>query len=140
MHRSQMMREGIWLIGLLVTSAWLGCAQTRPPSESSETHFLMRCDQSCEDGLECICGTCSLPCEKDDACNSLPGAAQCLDSARDCSAGPLCDIECERDADCRALSENHVCEDGRCRAPASATEGNDSSKPHSEPDASALPP
>src|SRR5689334_17254227 len=75
-----------WLAGSLIVCAGLGCAQSKSPASSSETHFLMRCTDDCGEGLQCICGVCSAPCERNDSCAALPGNATCHDSTSECGA------------------------------------------------------
>jgi hypothetical protein len=112
-----------------------GCAQSRGPNAgSSETHFLLRCsDDSCGDGLSCICGVCSKRCSSDTSCGELSSEASCVAPVDgSCAEARSCDVECKTNADCAKLSDQHTCAQGRCRAPEPATKPGDS-KP-SKPD------
>jgi hypothetical protein len=107
------------ILGLLALGS---CADSRPPSGSSETHFLLRCDDdSCGAGLECLCGACTKPCTADSSCRSLGETARCAASVGACDEAETCDVECQNNADCEALGSAHRCEQGRCRAPAIAS-------------------
>ena len=105
---------------------------------SSESHigdaksFLTVCDEKspCADaGQVCSC-VCTIPCDDDEICKSELAdsgiAADRIVCARPACGGEsddgpgegaVCDVECEVDADCRALSAEHLCTDGFCRAP-----------------------
>jgi len=98
-----------------------GCGLIGMPSEAtseSETHFLMRCEDRCGEGLTCVCGICTQPCESNDGCTALSALAECRpvadDSCMVAHAG-TCDVTCEREEDCGALGENFGCNNGTCR-------------------------
>jgi len=97
---------------------------TAEPRTGSETHFLTRCSESCQEGFDCVCGVCSKACTETASCEQYAAAAECAEvPERDtrCPYSPvamMCDVSCRSDADCAALSSGHRCEDGACRAPA----------------------
>jgi hypothetical protein len=94
------------------------------PQTGSETHFLTRCDQSCGDGLECVCGVCTKACTETASCEEYAAAAECgpvPDRETLCpysAVAMMCDVTCGNDADCASLGPDHHCEEGSCRAPA----------------------
>jgi hypothetical protein len=119
-----------WLLplglGFLLLSS---CSEpSSSPQVGSETHFLMGCDASCDDGMQCICGVCSKPCVQQTDCKTLASAATCTPlSPRvtegrcdDTQIGAMCDAGCLTDADCSELSDDSRCEDGFCREPGTA--------------------
>lgn len=90
-------------------------------STSGETHFLTLCDPgaTCGGGLQCICDVCTLPCDEQNACTSLPGS-RCVDvaEASACTTAVtsgICDVRCVLDSDCNGVSGEHACHDGMCR-------------------------
>ena len=97
-----------------------------------ETHFLRVCDADADDcghGLRCICGACTVPCEKDDACSQLEGAT-CEASSAACGedlGAATCDVVCQRTEDCLGLSAAAACLSGRCRLSSSSPEDGSSS-------------
>lgn len=103
----------LWAVG--------GCARSTPEAGSSESHFLTQCESSCPDGLLCVCGLCSTPCQNDTVCDGLAGAARCLapnNLASACAPSEtVCDVACSADRDCDTLGNDHdyECERGRCR-------------------------
>lgn len=108
-----------WSLGAALTFALGACANSRPAEGSSETHFLLLCsDDSCGGGLSCVCGVCTKPCSSDSMCSSLGDGVRCYSVGHQaCDSAERCDVECTQDADCKAISDNHVCDGGRCRAP-----------------------
>jgi hypothetical protein len=95
----------------------LSCVSDGGESTGGETHFLARCDESssvCGDALTCLCGVCTLPCDEQNACDALPGAACRVSEATECAAA-RCDVECTTDGDCAVVSESHRCDAGACR-------------------------
>lgn len=108
------------LLSLVVLAACLD--GTSDAHVGSESHFLSTCDDTCPDGLSCICGICSVPCDSSSDCAGLPLGSQCfpVSLALGCE-GPapsfgFCDVECELDADCGDLGEGYFCDTGVCRA------------------------
>ena len=58
---------------LLATLLLAGCkadSTSTGPSTDSATHWLMRCeaDNECGEGLDCLCGLCTVPCQGSDDC------------------------------------------------------------------------
>jgi len=116
----------LWSIlasALLVVS----CASEPDDPTGGETHFLTRCQpsaDSCGGGLRCVCGVCTVPCSASAACQSFSNAAcAAADQESSCSGFQTqghCEVACLVDADCATLSSRHRCEQGACRAQASA--------------------
>ena len=81
--------------------------------------LLRWCSDQCGDGLDCISGLCTRACitNQADACAMLPKAACTADSIEP-GAVAICDVACETASDCVALSGEHGCQDGFCRASA----------------------
>lgn len=109
------------LFALVIAS----CTSSGQDSTSGETHFLRLCDpardsEPCGDGLACLCNTCTLPCDAQNACASL-SEARCvevteLDSCEEAPAEGLCTVQCSEDSDCAGISAEHRCLDGVCAA------------------------
>src|SRR6478735_5886805 len=70
-----------------------GCGQESTGGDSSETHFLARCTDSCGGGLECLCGVCTKTCTQASGCGELDPSASCEDSCS-ASATKVCDMPC----------------------------------------------
>jgi hypothetical protein len=128
-----MNREPLRALTLLALASLLGtsCHETDSPQVGSETHFLMSCEASCGNGLECICGVCSKPCVQETDCAEWSATASCTalgprvaqQRCTDTPIGAMCDAGCLVDADCRALSDSSRCDGGYCReAPTPAVE------------------
>ena len=87
---------------------------------------LRLCDEDCAAPLECICGACTLPCERDGECNPLGPEAHCrsdADPPRCQTAKGVCDVGCEDDGDCARLGQGYRCDSGSCRVPPPCFEG-----------------
>src|ERR1041384_4118742 len=56
------------LLVLLAASLAPACKDSARPQTGSETHFLTRCDQSCEQGFDCVCGVCTKACTETASC------------------------------------------------------------------------
>lgn len=69
------------LIGFVVWSLFLiGCGgRTEGYATDTKTNWLARCSDTddCDDGLECLCGVCTLSCEEQDACEPFGKDAAC---------------------------------------------------------------
>src|SRR5687768_4846685 len=102
-------------LGLLGAGLAPACAETTTPGDNSETHFLITCEESCDGGLECICGVCTKPCSSDTGCGDLGGDATCNDSCDGATSTKICDVACTESADCNALGAAFACYGGRCR-------------------------
>lgn len=107
------------LLGLVLVS---GCGAQDKIDIGGETHFLKSCspeENSCDDGLSCVCGVCTQVCDEQTACAGLSGATCVSVDDREMCGGlaPVqhCDVECGRDSDCSAVSAFHVCDEGVCR-------------------------
>lgn len=63
------------------------------PQSGTESHFLRTCKQSSECGseLRCVANRCTLTCEGDVDCSTLPGEVICLPNP-DQSEGSSCDL------------------------------------------------
>lgn len=109
------------LAGLLAVSCKDDASR---PQTGSETHFLTRCDESCGEGFDCVCGVCTKPCTETASCEQYAAAAECgpvPDRETLCPYSPvamMCDVTCRDDADCASLGPDHHCEEGACRSPA----------------------
>ena len=111
-----------WLELIVSAIVLIGCARANTPNAgSSESHFLRACHEACGDGLQCLCGVCSAPCEDDRQCRALPGPSSCEAPAATAGAcegsGEIrsCDATCESDGDCGAFGGEAACVSGRCR-------------------------
>jgi hypothetical protein len=87
------------------------------PLVGSESHFLMRCTERCDnDRLACIGGICTQSCIiGDDACSALASTAVCTDQSVEPGNVAVCDVSCTTRADCASLGDGHVCDGGFCR-------------------------
>jgi hypothetical protein len=103
-------------IAALCVAAVASCAKSEDPTHGSQTHFLQSCDDSCPAPYDCLCGVCTLACDEDRTCAAEASGAQCTEPSGACSEATVCDVECMRDADCASISDQHTCEEGRCRA------------------------
>ncbi len=108
----------VGLSGVVGLCGLLGCSPGQ--QAGSQTNWLSVCesDDDC-DGLQCICGACTLPCDSEDECADLsgtscvppndPGAiAFCAGAA---PQGGLCIATCDDDSSCAAGS---ICLAGAC--------------------------
>jgi hypothetical protein len=115
-----------WVFGVLgawasyagvVIAPGCGATDTQNGGTDSNTHWLEPCerDSQCDEGLSCVCGVCTAPCEDDDACSALDGASCAL--ANTC-AGPReetsCVVGCSNDRDCGDLGTDFVCDGRQC--------------------------
>jgi hypothetical protein len=99
---------------------WLAGAcggQTTPPAiVGSESHFLMRCTDTCDSELSCIAGLCTRSCIAGvDSCTDLASTAVCTNQSVEPGAVAVCDVSCSEREDCAALGDEHVCDAGFCR-------------------------
>lgn len=96
--------------------AIFGC-QGEGPQTGSQTNWLLDCKTSEEcDGLECICGTCSVDCSAGASCGSLAeGSCIAADSA---GAVALCDGQAATSDFCAV-----TCDDGSCPSGTSCVAG-----------------
>jgi hypothetical protein len=109
------------LLFLLLASAAGEACQARAlgGTEGSQTHFLRSCSTECEDGLDCVCGVCTRPCELDLDCAELDAGATCSLGEGVCpGAAPSCTVECSVDADCSNVAGDMACVAGHCQGPA----------------------
>ncbi len=110
------------LVGVLAGLAG-GCnVPNSEPTTGSESHFLKACDDSCESGLSCLCGTCTQSCASSTECQRLNPAAVCVASQSDagstCEQSQTmshCDVACRTSSDCGALGTDFFCSRGYCR-------------------------
>lgn len=124
---AQRLVRRLQLVGCVLATIWLAaaCQSSEPEPTGGETHFLKRCHPDaggCGGSLSCVCGVCTLPCSAQASCRAFAGA-ECVAASGDevCVGADAieshCDVRCSRDADCAALSAEHRCEAGACRAP-----------------------
>lgn len=76
------MSNAKWRSLLVALAVWAmaGCgSRTQQSALGGETHWLASCedDAVCGDGLECICGRCTLSCTSDEGCGVASSAAVC---------------------------------------------------------------
>lgn len=100
----------LWFVGLWFAA----CGETATVESGSETHFLLRCIESCGAGFECLGGVCTRDCETDTDCSDLSAAAVCAE------AGQGCRVFCDADRDCSDENEAWLCQEQQCisKAPA----------------------
>jgi hypothetical protein len=88
------------------------------PITGGESHFLGRCDSTCESGLDCISGVCTRGClVKEAKCSDLAPSALCTAGSIEPGAVAVCDVSCTNDAGCKEVGPEHRCESGFCRGP-----------------------
>jgi hypothetical protein len=123
------------LSSVILLVVWAACFEAKdiPPAAGGESNFLQACEQSCAEGLECVCGVCTRSCTSDRTCVSLASNAICLGTdaigdTRVCeqkerSDSPrVCDARCSDDRECR---DGLTCRGGLCReAPKVSTGSN----------------
>jgi hypothetical protein len=115
-------RLGHWLL-LGASLLAFDCESAREEPTGGETHFLQSCEADpgvCGPELSCLCSVCTLACNEQAACASLPGASCVLDGnlgACELPSAGRCDVACLVDADCSELSRSHRCAAGVCRVP-----------------------
>ncbi len=98
----------------------LGCAllfsissscSSQSPRLGSQTNWLRLCVSSSECGdLECICGTCTRPCESDDICD-VGGLGACVATTTPATVG-MCAGESQKDAICLPRCDEQGCPSG----------------------------
>ena len=106
---------GLWLI--------FSCSSPESAQEGSETHFLRSCQATCAEGMQCLCGVCTLSCNEPADCANWAGVASCAPlgprvAEQRCAASELsaiCDAACLSDADCSKLAKSRICDYGYCR-------------------------
>ena len=107
-----------WLVG--VGLALGACGGAAGVTSNSETHFLGLCaEDSCGDGLSCICGVCTVTCDPARSCGALHPDAICTvrssSSCGDAAEPSVCDVDCDDDDKCSSLGSDYRCQDGFCR-------------------------
>ncbi|MDX2022998.1 MAG: hypothetical protein SF187_22380 [Deltaproteobacteria bacterium] len=96
-----------------------GCRKEDSPRNDGESHFLETCASSCGDGLQCLCGVCTLPCESTQMCNALNPAATCgvsvggICGAKAPTQG-ICHVSCKDSSACVSIGAGYACEAGSC--------------------------
>jgi hypothetical protein len=109
-------------LGLLLI---FSCSTPGSPEVGSETHFLVTCDATCDDGMQCICGVCTKVCTGSADCANLSGGASCAalgprvaeQRCPETEIGAMCDTSCLTDFDCSKLAADRICDNGFCRQP-----------------------
>jgi hypothetical protein len=112
-----------WARAALASACWFAWAgacggkSDSVPVVGSESHFLMRCTDSCDsEGLACIGGICTQSCiVGEDSCSELASTAQCTDQSVEPGNVAVCDVSCTSRDDCAALGDGHECDGGFCR-------------------------
>jgi hypothetical protein len=105
-------RNWALVVSLVAVSA-CGAQTSEQEPLSSETHFLSRCTDRCSNGLQCIAGVCTKPCESSDSCRELSANAECLPAL---SADNSCQVACSGNPQCRSENEDWACAADRCVA------------------------
>lgn len=116
----------LWCAG--AAGAAGACSDDTPPApqDSSATHFLELCVDTCPSGLECICGVCTKPCTDSSSCSSITPLASCFATSLvqpTCSGSTShsCDVPCSANTDCTGLAGAPQCNSGFCRASSDAS-------------------
>src|SRR6187551_3659687 len=67
------------MLAPLVLGWWVifSCSTPESVEDGSETHFLRSCDETCSDGMQCICGVCTRSCTEQSDCANWAGVASC---------------------------------------------------------------
>jgi hypothetical protein len=106
----------------IITFFVFGCAKSNAGGTDGESHFLLSCDATCEGGLICICGVCTMTCEDDKGCKKLSSDATCVDphASKTCESSDVrlstfCDVACSIPDDCLPLGLDYECRAGFCR-------------------------
>ena len=78
--------KAIWLcvgwFGMCASLGLLGCSSAADSERTtSETHFMRECTDTCEQGLDCICGVCTRPCQSNSSCSDLGMDVVCVTAA-----------------------------------------------------------
>lgn len=111
----------VWIAVCFAALGGVSCSPNRGPEVGGETHWLALCshDSECGDeGLVCVCGTCTRACTGDDSCQS----GQCYDTRspvlrqrcedRDVEGShAVCLAQCESDREC---GQRRSCVRGAC--------------------------
>jgi hypothetical protein len=118
---------GAALLFGLVVLLLAACSNSHgPEGMGGESHFLRRCEDQCGSGLDCIQGVCTRGCVVGkNSCDDLADQALCTADSVEPGQVAVCDLACASDHECRALSSEHHCEAGFCRAPAASISGSD---------------
>jgi polyhydroxybutyrate depolymerase len=123
-HNRTTRRFGIARLSLLALLGFACQSQGSGVDIGGETHFLKSCspeENTCGDGLSCVCGVCTTECGSDQ-CKTFPGATCVSHSGPEVCGGATrverCDVECDRDTDCSMVSAFHICREGVCRTEA----------------------
>lgn len=124
--RTRRLRRGVGMFLAAAASlvAAFGCRERAEPIAGSETHFLSACNESCADGVECVCGACTRTCDDDSSCRSLSASATCVSLVPRVAEGrcesdappAMCDVGCLQASDCAKLGARYRCDAGYCRA------------------------
>lgn len=104
-----------------LTLATMACLSSDSRT-NSETHFLKSCDSSCDDGLQCACGVCTVTCSESSDCDAQHADATCTSDINAACGGlaglaMVCDVGCMDDDECASLGGRYECVDGQCRGP-----------------------
>ena len=100
-------------LGFLLLASASGCGQSNGSTIDSQTNWLTACqiDAQCGSAYACRCGVCTRPCDTDDACGALPGAA-CVGTS-DPGSIALCGGTRPASALCLPRCENGSCPSGQ---------------------------
>jgi hypothetical protein len=102
---------------LLGAALWVpsGCGASAASDRAvgGETHFLNRCITTCDQGLSCLDGFCTVPCSLDEPTSCPFDGAACREAAE--LGSGVCDVACVADSDCLPRGSGLSCDDGQCR-------------------------
>jgi hypothetical protein len=96
------MSFGLWL-GACGGRAEVGsiAAEAAPPFQE--------CSTTCDNGLTCLEGLCTRPCDADGECTDLSSRAECTAFSTRRNAPTVCTIPCSSDDGCQALGAGSFC-------------------------------
>lgn len=115
-HAAHFFGSSAWVAISLTGLALSGC-QGEEPQVGSQTNWLLDCETSEDcDGLECICGTCTLDCSGSASCGSLESGT-CV-GAESAGAVALCGGQAAASDFCAVM-----CDDGPCPSGTSCVAG-----------------
>ncbi len=104
-----------WLTLLAVLTGLLGCLKANEaPQVGTNTNWLKACasDAECANDRSCLCGVCTLSCERDEQCASVHEATTCTSVRSACgeraAQGAACLEACRSDAECTSI-EHPLC-------------------------------
>lgn len=107
------------LFGTVLLGLWLGACGGRAQVGSiggGEAPPFQECSASCDNGLTCLEGLCSRPCNADDECTDLSARAACTSFSTRRNASSACAVPCSSDDVCQELGAGSFCNRVYCVA------------------------